>query len=151
MAPQLVLEPDGLGVLVGTSVRHLPFGTDIGAVTNALRSTLGTVTRTTQTECGQGARGQLSREGFSALFDGVAFVGWHDSGRVRPHLETMAGIGVGSTLASVRSVVADVQVTTDTLGPEWTAGEQGLGGLLDGTAPSSRVTQIYAGETCFFR
>jgi hypothetical protein len=151
-APQLVLEPDGLGLLVeASSVRHLPFGTDVVAVTTALDTTLGTMVRTTQTECGQGPRLQLSRDGFSALFDGVSFVGWHDSGRIRPPLTTAAGIGVGSTLASVRSVIADVTVTTDTLGPEWTAGELGLGGLLDGTAATSKVTQIYAGETCFFR
>jgi hypothetical protein len=151
-APQLVLEPDGLGVLVGaSSVRHLRFGTDLPTVTTALESTLGTLVRTTQTECGQGPRLQLSRDGFSALFAGVSFVGWHDSGRISPPLTTVAGIGVGSTLASVRSALADVAVTTDTLGPEWTAGELGLGGLLDGTAATSTVTQIYAGETCFFR
>jgi hypothetical protein len=146
-----VLEPDGLGVLSGTSIRHLPFGTDILTLTRSLEATLGPVSRSSMTECGQGARVQLAGQGFSALFNGVGFVGWHDSGRVKPHLTTAAGLGVGSTLASVRSALADVEVTTDSLGPEWTSGAQGLGGLLDGTAATSKVTQIYAGETCFFR
>ena len=104
-----------------------------------------------QTECGQGARIQLSRQGFSALVKGAVFVGWVDSGRTTPRLATVNGIGVGSTLASIKAGFAGVTVTTDTLGPEWTTPDGTVGGLLDGTATTSRMTDFYAGETCFFR
>lgn len=150
-AGSLVLEPDGLGVVNGASIRHLPFGTDVTTLTTALTATLGPVTRTTQTECGQGPRVQLTRQGFSALVDGASFVGWVDSGRTATRLTTVNGVGVGSTLGSVKAGFAGVTVTSGTLGPEWTTPDGGLGGLLDGTAPSSRMTDFYAGETCFFR
>lgn len=150
-APVLVLEPDGVGVVSGASIRHLPFGTDVTTITNTLTSTVGPVTRTTQTECGQGARVQLSVQGFSALMNGVSFVGWTDSGRSTPRLTTANGIGVGSPLASIKGGFAGVTVTTGTLGPEWTTPDGTLGGLLDGTTVTSRMTSFYAGETCFFR
>lgn len=149
--PLLVLEPDGLGVLVGTSIRHLPFGSPVGDIANVLNKTIGTANRTTQPACGQGPRVQLDRKGFTALFDGSSLVGWVDSGRTSPHVTDAAGIGVGSTLASVKSVYAGVTVTEGTLGPEWSTSAGGLGGLLDGNTPASKVTTIYAGETCFFR
>jgi hypothetical protein len=148
----LVLEPDGLGVVrSGASIRHLPFGTDLATITNTLTSIVGPVTRTTQTACGQGTRVQLSVEGFSALMNGAAFVGWVDSGRSTPRLTTANGIGVGSTLTSITAGFTGVTVTTDTLGPEWTTPDGALGGLLDGTAATSGMTDFYAGETCFFR
>jgi hypothetical protein len=148
----LLLEPDGLGVLTGgSSIRHLPFGTDAETVTRTLTATLGPVTRTTLPECGQGPRTQLGSDGFTVLVDGSRIVGWTDDGRSRPRLTTAAGIGVGSTLAAVRDVIADVEVSTDTLGPEWFSAATTMGGLLDGTAAGSRITLVYAGETCFFR
>jgi len=147
----LVLEPDGLGLATGASIRQLPFGSDVVTVTNALTRTIGPVTRTPQPECGQGPRVQVSGQGFSALFDGTKLVGWLDSGRTKAPLTTANGIGVGSTLARVRSSFAGVTVTTDSLGPEWTTADESFGGLLDGTAGTSRMTDFFAGETCFFR
>jgi hypothetical protein len=150
-AGQLVLEPNGVGLVTGASIRHLPFGTDVTSLTRALTATIGPVSRTTQTECGQGPRIQLSRQGFSALVNGASFVGWVDSGRTTPRLTTVNGLGVGSTLASIKAGFAGVTVTTDSLGPEWTTPDGAVGGLLDGTATTSRMTDFYAGETCFFR
>lgn len=152
----LILEPDGVGLLQGTSVRHLTFGAPMGTVSTALSATLDPLSRSSQAACGQGARIQLSGQGFSALFDGAQFVGWVDTGRTKKKLTTMNGVGVGTTLATLQSRSPSVEVTEGSLGPEWTmpAGESdlpSLGGLLDGTAPTSEITAIYAGETCFFR
>jgi len=149
--PVLILEPDGLGVLVGAaSIRHVPFGTDVSTVRTVATGTLGGLATTKQSECGQGPRTQLAAQGFSMLVDGSKFVGWFDSGQSAPRLTTGTGLGVGSTLAQVKASLAGVRVATDTLGPEWTT-ESGLNGLLDGTSPTSKVTGIYAGESCFFR
>jgi hypothetical protein len=149
-APVLVLEVDGLGVATGASIRHLPFGTDKTTIRTLLTNTVGAPKATDQPECGQGPRTQLDRQGFSALFDGTKFVGWTDSGKGSSKLTTADGIGVGSTLAAVRSSQADITVTTGSLGPEFTS-PGGLGGILDGTGANAKVTVLYAGESCFFR
>ncbi|HEX2806640.1 MAG TPA: hypothetical protein VHN80_10770, partial [Kineosporiaceae bacterium] len=151
--PVLMLEPDGLGALVsGTSIRHLPFGTTkLSTVSTALTATLGGRPRSSSSsECGQGPRTTLGRSGFSALFNRTTFVGWTDTGRTGHRLTTANGIGVGSTLTALRKAFGPVTVTSDTLGPEFTLGS-GFGGLLDGTGGQSRITTLYAGETCFFR
>jgi len=148
--PQLILQVDGLGVATGGSIRQLPFGTAAATVSTALTTTLGSPRTTRQPECGQGARTQLDRQGFSVLIDGTRFVGWTDDGAGGRHLTTADGLGVGSTLAQVRGRLAGVQVVTDTLGPEFSS-DGGLSGLLSGTSASAKVTTLYAGETCFFR
>jgi hypothetical protein len=150
-APALVLEVDGLGVAVDASIRQLPFGTSRAVITTALTTTLGALKATVQSECGQGPRTQLDGQGLSVLFSGARFVGWTASGGTAGHLTTGDGIGVGSTLAKVRAQYPGIKVSTDSLGPEFTSEGGGLSGLLDGTAPTSKVTTIYAGETCFFR
>jgi hypothetical protein len=153
VAPLLMLEPDGLGALVSAaSIRQLPFGsTRLSTVSTALAATLGgRPRRSTSSECGQGPRTTLGRSGFSALFNGTTFVGWTDTGRTVRRLTSGNGIGVGSTLTQLRKAFGPVTVTTDTLGPEFTF-SSGLGGLLDGTSGASKITTLYAGETCFFR
>ncbi|MDQ1289250.1 MAG: hypothetical protein QG622_2816 [Actinomycetota bacterium] len=152
----LILESDGVGLLTGTSVRHYQFGTDLTILSNATSTILGSLSRTTQPTCGQGTRVQLDAKGFSALFSGSSFVGWTDTGTDDPHLTTLRGVGVGSSLATLRSRYPEVKVTDGTLGPEWIAkdgqpGEPRIGGLLDSTSPTGKVTTIYAGETCLFR
>jgi hypothetical protein len=147
-----MLNPDGLGAAVGSaSIRQLPFrSTDLTSVRTVLASTIGTPRRLENPECGQGPRTSLDVKGFTALFAGSRFVGWSDDGRTGHKLTTGDGLGVGSTLAQVRSSLGQVTVTTDSLGPEFTS-SGGLSGLLSGTAPSSTVTLLYAGESCFFR
>jgi len=149
-SPQLVLEVDGLGVAVGASIRHLPFGTPRSAVSAALTATLGELRVSRLTECGQGARTQLDRQGFSVLLQGTRFVGWTDAGSAGRHLTTADGVGVGSTLGQVRAQYPGVSVTTGTLGPEFSS-PRGLSGLTTAASSAGKVTTIYAGESCFFR
>ena len=151
--PVLVLEPDGLGVLVGeSSIRHLPFETTTAAqVTTAVETVLGPGEAQDMPECGQGPRRDYRTQGFDLLFDGTRFVGWLDAGAPGRSLSSADGVGVGITLAKLKQLRPKVQVTEDTLGPEFGEEPTGISGFLSGTTPTSRVTKVYAGETCFFR
>jgi len=153
--PILVLRPDGLDLVSpgGARPTRLDFGTAKAAqVDTAIARVLGggTPKHDSLPECGQGPRVGAGRNGFSVLYHGTTFVGWADQGAKGRHLTTPAGLGVGSTLAQVRAVQADVTTMNDSLGPEFFS-ESGISGLLDGLKASSRVTLVYAGETCFFR
>ena len=152
-APTLVLEPDGLGVLVGaSSIRHMPFETTTATqVTQAVEAALGTGKAQSLPECGQGPRRSYSVKGFDVLLDGTRFVGWFDGGAAGRSLTTADGVGIGITLAKLKALRPKVQVTEDTLGPEFGEEPTGISGFLDGTASTSRVTKVYAGESCFFR
>lgn len=147
-----MLEPDGLGYVAGgAAVKHLPFGSDATAVKNLVAKALGGKPAVNDLpECGQGPRSSAVRSGFTVLLDGATFVGWSDQGGKGHTFTTLDGLGVGSTLADVTASRPGVKVTNETLGPEFTDTD-GFGGILAGTSPKSRVTLLYAGETCFFR
>jgi hypothetical protein len=149
----LVLESDGIGLVRGKAVRHLRFGAEFSVVSSELGTILGTLARNDHPSCGQGTLTQLDAAGFSALFDSSRFVGWTDTGQNRPKLTTLQGVGVGSTLATLRSRYSKVDITEGLLGPQWVAklgqpGEPGIKGLLNGTAARSAVTAMFAGRTC---
>jgi hypothetical protein len=113
-----------------------------------LTAAFGRAPSTSRPDCGQGPRTQSSWSGFSVLFDdGGQFVGWTDETGVGM---TDAGIRVGATLTQLRRAFPDVSLLDGSLGTEWTT-RRGLSGLLNGTKPTSKVTTIYAGETCFAR
>ena len=147
----LVLEPDGLGYVAGgAAVKHLSFGSDATTVKNVVAKALGKPAVNDLPECGQGPRSSAVRAGFTVLLDGATFVGWSDQGAKGRTLTTLDGLGVGSTFADVKASRPGVTATSGTLGPEFTDTD-GFGGILTGTSPKSRVTLLYAGETCFFR
>jgi hypothetical protein len=151
---EVVLRADGLEVGVGPTAQRLTFGTTpADDVTTALQEALGGAGEAADLpDCGQGPRSAVKVEGLSVLFDGARFVGWTDEGSPERNSTTPEGLGIQSTLADLRSVLPDLQVDTTTLGVEWAApGDGGLSGLLEGTAATSRVTQLSAGETCFMR
>jgi hypothetical protein len=149
--PVLVLESDGLGVLVkDTSVRHLTFAdTSAADITSAVSHILGVGKTVALPDCGQGARTSYSVARFSLLLNGKAFVGWTDSGAAGRTLTTLDGLGVGSTRAELDSSGTAFTYSETTLGQEFSAGA--LGGVLSGKETTDRVTTFYAGETCFFR
>jgi hypothetical protein len=148
----LTLETDGLLIAGGARpATHYPFGSNATAVRAALATVLGgPLSLTPSPECGQGPRTTADRNNVTILIDGTSFVGWIDQGAPRRHLTTRRGLGVGSTLTQVKVLLSGVTVSNETLGPEFFT-TSGLGGLLTGTTNSSTVTNIYAGETCFFR
>jgi len=148
----LILEPDGLGFLVGpASIRHLTFAdTSAETIKTSVAHVLGTLKPQPLPECGQGARTSLSQGGFSILLDGTTFVGWSDLGTQGVSLTTANGLGIGSTLAQVKQAEGPVTLDNATLGPEFFK-ENGISGFLSGLKDASKVTALYAGETCFFR
>lgn len=151
--PVLTLEPRGLGVRVGSGrIRHLPFGTSSTQVIAAVKSALGTGKISLDPECGQGPRSTYQVKGFSLLLNGKKFVGWTDQGTPGRRLAARDGTGVGITLARLRQLHPNkITVMRDSLGPEFLHAGTGIDGLLSGTRRTSRVTTVFAGETCFFR
>ena len=151
--PVLLLEPRGLGVRVGSGrIRHLPFGTSSTQVIAAVKSALGAGKTSLDPECGQGPRSTYRVKGFSLLLSGKKFVGWTDQGTPGRRLAARDGTGVGITLARLRLLHPNkITVVRDSLGPEFSHAGRGIDGLLNGTRRTSRVTTVFAGETCFFR
>lgn len=151
----LILRADGLAVRTGSGrVRRLPFGTSSAQVRVALKSILGTgKTWKNQwnPEC-EGPRSTYLVKRFSLLLNGKKFVGWTDMGAPGRRLAAADGTGIGITLARLRALhPKKIRVFRSSLGPEFLHAGTGINGLLTGTRPTSRVTVVFAGETCFYR
>lgn len=151
--PTLILRADGLAERARSGrVRPLPFGATSAQVTVAVKDVLGAGRTSQSPECGQGPRSTYWVKGFSLLFNGKKFVGWTDQGAPGRRLAAADGTGVGITLARLRALhPKKITVFRDSLGVEFSHAGNGLDGLLNGTRPTSRVTTVFAGETCFFR
>ncbi|MCU1593123.1 MAG: hypothetical protein JWO12_515 [Frankiales bacterium] len=149
--PVLVLEPDGLGYLVGSSsVRHLVFHSlSREEIVQVVTRILGTGKTAELPDCGQGPRSSWQAKGLSLLFDGTKWLGWTDQG---PAGRTAVnGVGVGVTRAFLDKSGTAFSYSHTSLGTEFLASGDAYGGILSGPLPTSKVTTMYAGETCFFR
>jgi len=151
----LILRADGLAVRDSSGqLRRLPFGASSAQVKVAVKNILGTGKtwkNLENPECA-GPRSTYVVKGFSLLLDGRKFVGWTDLGAPGRRLAAADGTGVGITLARLRALhPKKITVFVDSLGPEFSHAGKGINGLLTGTRPSSRVTAVFAGETCFYR
>lgn len=140
--PVVVLEAEGLGFVTGeASIRHLTFtDTDAATIREAVTRSAGLGKETPVPDCGPTVR-FVEFDGVTLVLEDERFVGWT---AFRPGRTTAVGLGVGSTVAELRSAVADAVVTDGNLGPSWSS-ESGLSGFLTGTAPTSTVTHISAG------
>lgn len=142
----LVLEGGGLSLLQDDTPHELAFGTaPVADLRAALAAALGEVTETDAVACPQGARTELTVDGFTVLLAGTSFVGWTDVGAPDRALTTADGVGAGTRLADLRSAlptlaVAPGSTTWSSLG--------GLSGTLSGSDPAATVTTISAGQTC---
>ena len=142
-AARVVLQGEGLGLASGSSTRLLGFAdTDATTVRAALDRALGDSTENAN-DCGAVV---VQYDGLVVALREAAFVGWSvpQTGR----LTTADGLGTGTTLAELRAARADVEVRQG-LGTEWSSGA--LAGFLDGTAATSVVTGLYAGDVCLAR
>ena len=143
----LILDGTGLAFVErnGGATRMIAFDAPktetIEAVTRALGRPPGE--RGTNEECGGGSQDFAAWKGDIILwFAEGRFVGWDSKG----DLKTADGLGIGSR----RSAIPQFQVEESSLGIEFT-GESGLYGLLESTAPTARITALWAGSTCIFR
>lgn len=149
--PVLVLEPDGLGYTAGaSSVRHLSFvAVPRAQIISAVTHLLGAGKTSELPECGQGPRSTWQAKGLSLLFDGTKWVGWTDQGPAGR--TSLNGVGVGVTRAFLDKSGTAFSYSESSLGTEFGTADGTYGGILSGTLPTSKVTTVYAGETCFFR
>ena len=79
------------------------------------------------------------------------FVGWYlgkSANNTKP-LQTMAGIGIGSTREEMETAYV-IKVTKSSLGYEFST-TSGLYGIFDGPSKKAKITDIWSGTTCVFR
>ncbi len=151
----LALAPDGLIVVeqASGSTNTLPFGSAQSIVVNAVTDLLGPPSETNagSVDCGNGQDGvAIWDDAIMLEFAESSFIGW--SLRQRSTLTTSNGIGLGTTLATLRSGLS-VTVDESTLGTEFatTTDEAGFGGLLTDDTDSAVVSDLWAGSICVFR
>ena len=151
-APALALEAEGLrlfNVQTGAAT-PLAFGLEQQQLLGSLERFKGAAVQGTNEDCGAGPV-QVANwpDGLSLVFQDGRFVGWGADGRAQGGLTTAVGIGPGSTRAELVDAYANVTPRNTTLGTEFDVG--GLHGLLDGTAPSAKITYFWAGVSCAAR
>ncbi len=87
---------------------------------------------------------------FSIAFAADRLVGWFYSSST-PALESPSGVTPGTTTADLREIYAGVDISETTLGTEFffevPAGF--IGGFF--TPDGQQVSELYAGQNCFFR
>lgn len=168
--PVFGLDGDGLRLIDPKSgaSRPLAFGvgeTQLQRVTEKLK---GPAKAGRNTECGAGPLAYLSWQDGLTLYslDGL-FAGWAltDQGTIpvspqastkgqgtkdmiSARLTTVSGIGIGSTRTQLLDAY-DARIEQTSLGTEFNAA--GLSGLLDGTGPKAKVTNLWSGLNCSFR
>jgi hypothetical protein len=138
----LVLAPDGVGVIA--------FGATAENVAVTVGDVLGPSQSGSAGECDAGPLDSI-RWGttLTAYLQGGRFAGWFTrSGELR----TAERIGVGSTASALAAAYGSrLEVTTGSLGVEWTVRPTGPSGLLSGAGPDATVDAVWAGVICAAR
>lgn len=149
-APVIAVDGEGLRLVdpVSGRTRPIAFGTAQAATLAALAAH-GTPQQGRNADCPAGAVDYATwPDGLQLVFQDGAFAGWSLDGRRAPKLTTLSGVGIGSTRAAI-AAANTVTVTEGSLGTEFAIGD--MGGLLDGTGPQAKVTDLWAGVTCIAR
>lgn len=167
--PVIGLDGEGLRLVDPKTgaTRALAFGIDEKQLKRVTEKLKGPAETGRNEECGAGPLAYLSWSDGLTLYslDGL-FAGWALSetqpatvpakaappagrkGEASARLTTISGIGVGSTRAQLLDVY-DAKIEQTTLGTEFNAA--GLSGILDGTGPKAKVTDLWSGVNCVFR
>ena len=152
--PALAVAGEGLRLFDRPTgrARPIPFGTTRAEVERALafRGPPGTGT---QADCGPGPLAYAAwPDGLKLYYQKDRFTGWALDGRAAgpsgPIIGTAAGVGPGAT----RAQLTDASVATfeeTSLGQEFRSG--GISGLVEGSGPRARITDMWAGTNCVFR
>ena len=149
-APKLTVDGEGLRwFLPGGSARPVAFGAEQDQVTASVEGLRGAAKKATNQDCGAGpAQFATWDEGLSLVFQDGKFVGWGLDTRASGKVATAAGVGPGTTRADLEAAYA-AEISETTLGTEFAAGE--LYGLFDGPSKTARITDMWAGVSCFAR
>lgn len=139
----------------GQAAQNVRFGVVRAAAIKIVSSALGAPTKTgIYPECGQGhAIGYAKfRGGIELSFVGGKFVGWTLEDRGDRDLRTANGVGIGTSAATLQKLLSDVFIDPGNeegggIGPGFTS-DRWPNGWLDGPKQTSKVTSMYAGETC---
>lgn len=167
--PVISLDGEGLRLVDPKSgaTRPLSFGVDEAQLKLVAEKLKGPAKTGRSEECGAGPLAYLSWDDGLTLYslDGL-FAGWaldeRAAGTVsangpaknpakgeRPaKLTTISGVGIGSTRAQLLDAY-DATIEQTTLGTEFNAA--GLSGILEGTGPKAKVTNLWSGVNCVFR
>jgi len=154
-ALQMVSRPSG-------STTELPLGMEMGELSRIVGKVLNAQVPEPQinSECGAGPMTMLIwGNGLNLMFqkeqgaksDKLLFVGWslgefNNDGTIN----TMAGIGVGSTRSELEAAY-NIEVNKTTLGYEFSTGPEGLYGILNGPSPEDKIEFMWSGLSCNFR
>ena len=151
--PRLAIDPDGLRWFLPSngSARPLPFGAAQTEVLASLEGGRGEAAQGTNRDCGAGPVQYATwGDGLSLAFQKGRFAGWGLDSRARGAIATADGIGIGTTRAQMSDAIGTpVDIRQTSLGTEFSAGE--YHGLLGGTGPGSRITDMWAGVSCVAR
>ena len=109
-------------------------------------------------ECGAGPlKMAVWKNGLNLIFkeqksNGIwQFVGWYvgkSTNNAKP-LQTMAGIGIGSSRAAMEEAYV-IKVNKTSLGYEFST-TAGLYGIFNGPNKNAKITDMWSGTTCIFR
>lgn len=163
----LVLTTDALQLVdqITGSSNDLPFGMPENQLTEIINNTFQSksVSNGVNAECGAGPLKMVAwSNGLTLVFQenntksaepkiDWLFQGWYIDGTKEGanKLTTMAGLGIGSTLAEMQSAY-EIEVKKTSLGQEFSTAS-GLFGILDGTGKDAKIIHLWSGASCNFR
>jgi hypothetical protein len=153
----IVLTHDGLILrsAAGQAARTLSFGSPRTTAIALVTSQLGPAIKTgVYPECGDGKPLGYAdfRGGIQLTFSNAKFVGWTLDAKGDVRNKMANGVGIGTTVATLKKVVPDVFIDSGEqenggLGPGFQS-ETWPSGWLDGAKPSSKIVSMYSGTTC---
>ena len=146
------IELIGGGFTTGSQGLHhaniIEFGAPQASVISQLSGILGRPVIGRNADC---PTGEVDTADFGSLtlnFENGRFTGWVLDGP-RPALETYHGLAIGMQRSALVDELAAEVDAESTLGTEVSVNEVGV--LLSGPGANARVTNLFAGTTCFAR
>ena len=161
-AYRLALTSNALQLVNGEtgSTTKITFGKPLDQMVETLNKVLQSKVASVgiNTECGAGPlKMAVWKNGLNLIFKEQKskgewqFAGWY-LGKPSDNLkivQTMAGIGIGSTREEMESAYV-IKVTKTSLGNEFST-SSGLYGIFNGNGKNAKVTDMWSGLTCIFR
>lgn len=140
------------------STKEISFGMPFNQIIETIEKVLQSKSSVgTNNECGAGPLKMATWDnGLTLLFKEKKnewyFVGWAAKIPKNPKLKlnTMAGIGIGSTREEMESATV-IKVSKTSLGYEFSTKADDLFGIFDGSNNDAKITNLWSGISCNFR